>query len=188
VVDAERRSSSVVDTDTRKVGRTLRLRRPLGGLVLSRSGSRALVAPGPGATKAVLVSTGRAKAVKRVSAGRGPGWVSLSPTDARVFFANGGSGTITFASGFSYKRLPGRIRVGHRIVALAVQPGYSLLIGTPGPDRLTGDRGADLIRGLAGDDVLNGFRGDDIIEGDEGNDTLIGGIGNDQLDGGPGDD
>ena len=88
-----------------------------------------------------MLYTRSGRRLPRISAGRGPGDVALSPTDARIYFANSGSGTITFASGYSLRRLPGRVRVGKRLVQIAVQPGCSLLLGTAGPDRLKGDRG-----------------------------------------------
>ena len=87
-----------------------------------------------------MLDTGAAGS-QAVSAGSGPGEVAISPTGARIYIANGGSGTITFASGYSLRRLPGSVRVGRRIVAMATQAGYSLMVGTPGPDILKGDRG-----------------------------------------------
>ena len=175
---------SVVDAGRLRVARTMRLRRPVAGIALSSNGDRAVVGPGRRSRKAIVLNTrGRARA-RRISAGNGPSFVAFSPTAARIYVANSGSGTVTFASGYTYRRLAGSVRVGRRINGMAAQSGCSLIIGTPGPDTLKGDRGCDLIRGLGGTDNLNGFRGNDIVEAGDGDDTASGGIGNDQLDGG----
>ena len=148
VTNAGGRSVSVVDTAALRVSRTLRLRRPVGGIALSASGDRAVVGPGRRSRKAIVIRTsGRARGTAHLR-GKGPSFVAFSPTAARIYVANSGSGTVTFASGYSYRRLPGRVKVGRRINGMAAQSGYSLIVGTPGPDTLKGDRGPDLIRGL----------------------------------------
>ena len=101
----------------------VRVGRPIGGIALSPNGQRALVGPGRRSRKAVVISPRRGKRIRRISAGRGPTFVAFSPTGARIYFANSGSGTITFASGYSYRRLPGRVRVGRRITGMAAQSG-----------------------------------------------------------------
>jgi DNA-binding beta-propeller fold protein YncE len=128
VVNERSQSLSFVDADQRRVERTLRLRRPVATIALSRDGTRALVGPGRRSNKAIVVDLGRVRQLKRISIGRGPGYVSLSPLDARIFTAARGSGVITFASGYSFRRLVGSIRIGRHVVGMAVQPGYSLLI------------------------------------------------------------
>ena len=113
----------------------MRIGRPIGGIALSPNGQRALVGPGRRSRKAVVISPRRGQRIRRISAGKGPTFVAFSPTGARIYFANSGSGTITFASGYSYRRLPGpragrpaHHRHGRAVRLLAV-------IGTPGPGR-----------------------------------------------------
>ena len=86
---------------------SIRIGRPVGGIALSPNGQRAVVGPGRRSRKAVVISPRRGKRIRRISAGKGPTFVAFSPTGARIYFANSGSGTITFASGYSYRRLPG---------------------------------------------------------------------------------
>ena len=96
-----------------------------GGIALSANGDRAVVGPGRRSRKAIVLNTsGRARA-RRISAGKGPSFVAFSPTAARIYVANSGSGTVTFASGYTYRRLSGRVRVGRRINGMAAQSGYS---------------------------------------------------------------
>ena len=114
---------------------------------MSGNGDRAVIGPGRRSRKAIVIRTSGRPRPKRISAGNGPSFVAFSPTAARIYVANAGAGTITFASGYTYRRLPGSVRVGRRINGMAAQSGCSLAIGTPGPDTLKGDRGCDLIRG-----------------------------------------
>ena len=103
------RSVSMVDRIRRRVLRTVHAIAPVGGIAVSADGTRAIVAPGPALAKGVRARHPapalREADLRRARARRA---VAFSPAGARIYFANGGSGTITFASGYTFRRLPGQ--------------------------------------------------------------------------------
>jgi Ca2+-binding RTX toxin-like protein len=106
----------------------------------------------------------------------------------RIYVADRAAATLSVISAFSYKRLRVVRLRGSRPLALAVQPGLALVLGTDASETLDGSRGADRIVALGGDDLVRAGRGDDLLEGGAGDDTLSGSTGDDIFDGGDGND
>jgi Ca2+-binding RTX toxin-like protein len=160
-----------------------------GGLAISPSGRYAVVGASGRTPVTAIVDFTRGRLSARVRTGRGPGAPAFSPDGSRVYIADRADGTVSVLSGFSFRRLTVQ-RLGRtkRPLALAVQPGLAVQIGTDANDTLRGTRGDDRLEGRAGDDVLTGFRGNDQLLGGPNNDQLTGGVGNDRLDGEDGDD
>ena len=117
VTNAGARSVSIVDAPAAARREAVRARRPVGGIAVLAGGRRAVVGAGQALAQGDRARH-QAPPLRQADRGRqGTGRRSRSlPTGARIYFANGGSGTITFASGYTLRRLPGRVRVGRRIV------------------------------------------------------------------------
>src|SRR5215208_1045471 len=177
-----------VDPVSGAVGRAVALGRARGGGGLAIRGRRVFVGAGGPGMRAVVVDLGRRRAIASPRTGRGPGAPAWSPDGVRLYVADGGSATLSVLSAFSYKRLRVVRLPRSRPLALAVQPGLALIMGTDASETLAGTRGADRIVALAGDDLLRAGRGDDLLEGGPGDDTLSGGTGSDILDGADGND
>ena len=158
-----------------------------GGLALSGGGSRLVVGAALGGASAALVDL-RTRSVRRLAAGRGPGWPAWNADSSRILMADGGAATLTLVSPFSRGRVATVALPGSAPSDLAVQRGLAVFIGTDGPDRLTGTRGPDRIEGLGGNDVLRGGRDRDNLDGGAGDDSLSGGGSSDVLTGGDGND
>ena len=91
------------------------------------------MAPGPGSRKAIVVKTSTGRRVKRDRGRR------RVPRRCRLAIGGGAhlhrqppSGSVSFASAYTYRKLRGSLKVARRLVSMAVQPGYSLIVGTPG--------------------------------------------------------
>ena len=167
-----------------------------GGMALSAGGSKLVIGAAPGGRAGALVEL-TAGVVRRLPAGRGPGWPAWYPDSSRILFADSAGAAVTFVSPFSRQRIGSLGLPGSAPSDVLVQPGLAAKIGTEGPDSLTGTRGADRIEGLGGDDTLRGGRDRDNLDGGPGadklsggpfSDVLTGGEGNDQISGGTGND
>src|SRR6201999_2937465 len=162
-----------------------------GGVAVDADAQHAFVAPGAALRggihrSGVLVDLDQRKVLVRAPTGGGPGRVSWSSADVRIYVSDAHRGTVSVLSAQSGVRLTTLKLPGGG--PLLVQPGLSLIFGTDAADILRGSRGGDRIEGFGGDDVISGGRGDDTLIGDAGNDHINGSTGNDTIDAGDGND